>query len=76
MAKITINNKDYYTDDFNEEQKKLYAEIQMASNELDRLSYMAGILHKRREQLAEAIVEIAEAPKEEQGEPPVEANNG
>ena len=76
MAKITINDKDYYTDDFNEEQMKIYAEIQMATNELERMSYMARVLDTRREQLAGAIVQLAEAPQEEQLELPLEEANG
>lgn len=60
MAKITINDKDYYTDDFNDEQKKAYAEIQAASSELDRMQYIAQVLNARREYLAGAIVQIAE----------------
>ena len=76
MAKITINDKDYYTDDFNEEQMKIYAEIQMATNELERMSYMARVLDTRREQLAGVIVQLAEAPQEEQLELPLEEANG
>ncbi len=65
MAKITINDKDYYTDDFNEDQNKAYAEIQAASSELDRMQYIAQVLNARREYLAGAIVQIAEQGKVE-----------
>lgn len=76
MAKITINNKDYYTDDFNEEQMKIYAEIQLASAELDRMQYIAQVLNSRREYLAGAIVQLGEQPEEGQVELPLEESNG
>lgn len=66
MAKITINDKDYYTDDFNEEQQKAYQEIQMASAELDRMSYVGRVLDARRQQLAGLIEQIANKPADDE----------
>lgn len=76
MAKITINNKDYYTDDFSEDQAKAYAEIQAITTELDRTQYIAQLLSARRDLLAGAIVQLAEAPQEDQPELPIEEDNG
>ena len=66
MAKITINDKDYYTDDFNEEQSKAYQEIQIASAELDRMSYVGRVLDARRQALAGMIEQIANKPADEE----------
>ena len=58
MAKITINEKDYYTDDFNQEQQKAYAEIQFVSAELQRMEYVTAVLLARRNTLGNIIVEL------------------
>jgi len=63
MAKIKINETDYYTDDFNEDQMKMYNEIQIASSEMDRIAYMHQVLTARRENLAGMIVEAAKEPQ-------------
>jgi hypothetical protein len=63
MAKIKINDTDYYTDDFNEDQMKMYNEIQIASSEMERISYTHQVLAARRESLAGMIVQAAEEPK-------------
>ena len=63
MAKIKINDTDYYTDDFNEDQMKMYNEIQLASSEMDRLAYTHQVLAARRESLAGMIVQATEEPK-------------
>ena len=64
MAKITINDVEYNSDDFNEEQTKLYNEILYAKDQGDRLRYTAGVLDARAANLADAIVK-ADKPKEE-----------
>ena len=63
MAKIKINDTEYYTDDFNEDQMNMYSEIQIASSEMDRLSYTLQVLAARRESLAGMIVQAAEEPE-------------
>ena len=68
MPKLTIDEKDYYTEDFNEEQKKVYAEIQAASSEISRMDYVMQVLQARTSFLAGQIVDLAdkeEAPAEE-----------
>lgn len=55
MPKLTINEKEYYTDDFNEDQMKLYQEIQIASAEMSRLEYNFKVLENRVNFLAGSI---------------------
>jgi len=57
MAKITINDRELYTDDFNETQQKVMQEISMASAEIDRMKYTSQILEARVNLLAGLILE-------------------
>jgi hypothetical protein len=68
MPKLTINDKDYYTDDFNEDQMKMYNEINLAREEMGRMDYLMRVLDARCNQLGGMIVQIAETPKEEADE--------
>ena len=68
MAKLTINDTDYYTDDFNEDQMKMYQEVQIASSEIDRMSYLVSVLKARQEMLAGMIVKAAEESEVEDAE--------
>lgn len=60
MPKITINEKDYYTDDFNEDQMKMYSEIGLAREEMSRMNYLMQVLDARCNMLGGMIVEAAE----------------
>jgi hypothetical protein len=60
MAKLTINDKEYYTDDFNEEQLAMQQEISLAQSEIHRMDYLTKVLQARCSILAGMIVEIAE----------------
>jgi hypothetical protein len=60
MAKLTINDKEYYTDDFNEEQLAMQQEISLAQSEINRMDYLTKVLQARCSMLAGTIVEIAE----------------
>ena len=73
MAKIKINETDYYTDDFNEDQMKMYNEIQIASSEMDRIAYTHQVLSARRESLAGMIVEVAKETQVDDAEDEPEA---
>jgi hypothetical protein len=66
MPKLTINEKDYYTDDFNEDQMKMYTEINLAREEMGRMNYLMQVLDARCNQLGGLIVQIAETPAEEE----------
>ncbi len=59
MPKLTIGETDYYTDDFNEDQMKMYQEISLAREEMGRMDYLKRVLDGRCATLASMIVEIA-----------------
>jgi hypothetical protein len=73
MAKLTINEKDYYTEDFNKEQEAIYGEIVIAKTEQDRFDYMKQVLELRANQLALLIAEAASTKDKESKK---EATNG
>lgn len=66
MPKLTINDKDYYTDDFNEDQMKMYQEINLAREEMGRMDYLMRVLDARCNKLGGMIVQIAETPAEDE----------
>jgi len=66
MPKLSINEKDYYTDDFNEDQMKMYTEINLAREEMARMDYLMRVLDARCNQLGSMIVQIAETPAEDE----------
>ena len=66
MPKLTINDKDYYTDDFNEDQMKMYTEINLAREEMGRMDYLMRVLDACCNQLGGMIVQIAETPAEDE----------
>jgi len=67
MAKVnfTIDGKEktLQTDDFNDEQKGIFAEAQIAETELQRAKYMVAIFTDRRDFLLAKLVESVEAPE-------------
>ena len=65
MPKLTIKDKDYYTDDFNEQQMSAYNEIRYAKEQVERMEYTISVMNARCNMLADFIVQVAEAPKEE-----------
>ena len=69
MAKLTIDEKDYYTDDFNEEQMKMYREISIAREEMGRMDYLMRVLDGRCNQLGAMILQIAEQNEVKQLQP-------
>jgi len=64
MPKLTINDKDYYTDDFNKEQMSAYDEMTAARSEMQRMDYLMRVLNDRINVLANFIV--TEANKQEE----------
>ena len=64
MPKLTIDNKDYYTDDFNKEQMSAYNEMTVARSEMQRMDYLIRVLDDRTKVLANFIVD--EATKQEE----------
>ena len=64
MPKLKINETEYYTDDFNEEQMSMYREISVAREEMNRMQYLMQVLDARCSMLGGMIVEIAEQTEE------------
>ena len=57
MTKVTIDDKEYDTETFTEEQNNILQEAQMAAQELSRLSYLGKVLEERRIVLVQALVD-------------------
>jgi len=55
MPKLTINDKEYDTEDFNEDQTAMYNEIRIAKQEMQRCEYVYKVLEARCNQLAGMI---------------------
>jgi hypothetical protein len=55
MPKLTINDKEYDTEDFNEDQIAMYNEIMLAKGEMQRCEYVFKVLDARCNQLAGMI---------------------
>jgi len=55
MPKLTINDKEYDTEDFNEDQTAMYNEIMIAKQEMQRCEYVFKVLEARCNQLAGMI---------------------
>lgn len=70
MAKFTIQYDDkdvtLQTDDFNKEQKGMFAEAQAAETELQRAKYMVAVFTDRRDFLLAKLVESVEASKDKE----------
>ena len=65
MPKLKINETEYYTDDFNEQQMSMYREISVAREEMNRMQYLMQVLEARCNMLGGMIVEIAEEETDE-----------
>ena len=63
--KLTYNGeeKTLQTDDFNEDQNKLFSEASAAERELVRYKYLTAIFEDRRAFLLGKLVESVEAPE-------------
>ena len=65
MPKLTINDTDYYTEDFNETQTKLYNEAMLATDQMKRLEVQFKALEGMTNVLASQIVEAGKDAKDE-----------
>ena len=65
MPKLTINDTDYYTEDFNETQKKLYNEVMLATDQMKRLEVQFKALEGMTSVLASQIVEAGKDAEDE-----------
>jgi len=70
MAKFTIKYDDkdvtLQTDDFNEEQRGMFAEAKAAETELQRAKYMVAVFNDRRDFLLSNLVKSVEASKDKE----------
>ena len=60
MAKLNIDGVDVYTDDFDEDQAKIFQEVQQVSSELAKLEFLTHCLKQRQSALAPLLL-----PKED-----------
>jgi len=65
MPKLTINDTDYYTEDFNEAQTKLYNEVMLATDQMKRLEVQFKALEGMTNVLASQIVEAGKDAEDE-----------
>lgn len=49
MTKLTINDKEYDTDNFTEDQLGMLRDIEMAQSEVNRLAYSHQVMDARRQ---------------------------
>lgn len=64
MAKLTINDVEYNTDDFTEEQGGLYNQIMLARDEMARAELTFRSLEAASNSIARRIEELANAEPE------------
>ena len=64
MSKITINDKEYETEDFTQEQLSILREVQVAASEVERLAYLGKVLDERRSVLVQALLNMLEPSSE------------
>ena len=65
MPKLTINDTDYYTEDFNETQTKLYNDVMFATDQTKRLEMQFKALEGLTNVLASQIVEAGKDAEDE-----------
>ena len=65
MPKLTINDTDYYTEDFNETQTKLYNQVMLATDQMKRLEVQFKALEGMTNVLASQIVEAGKDAEDE-----------
>lgn len=65
MPKLTINDTDYYTEDFNETQAKIYNDVMFATDQMKRLEMQFKALEGMTNVLASQIVEAGKDAEDE-----------
>lgn len=64
MSKITINDKEYETEDFTQEQLNILREVQLAASEVERLAYLGTVLDERRSAIVQTLLNTLEPSSE------------
>jgi len=57
MTTITINEKEYETDNFTDEQKRILSEIEFSQSEVRRLDYLTKVMDDRFKSLVSSLTE-------------------
>lgn len=65
MTTITINEKEYETEDFTDEQKAILGEIEFSQAETRRLDYLTKIMDSRFKSLVSSLTESLNKNKED-----------
>jgi hypothetical protein len=65
MTKLTIDDTDYYTEDFNETQTRLYNDVMFATDQMKRLEMQFKALEGMTNVLASQIVEAGKDAEDE-----------
>lgn len=55
MAKLTVDEKEYETDDFNDEQRSVYNELVYVSNVLQQQEYVMRATDSRKKYLVDVL---------------------
>lgn len=55
MAKLTVDEKEYETDDFNDEQRSVYNELVYVSNVLQQQEYVLRVTDSRKKYLVDVL---------------------
>ena len=55
MAKLTVDEKEYETDDFNDEQRSVYNELVYVSNVLQQQEYVMRVTDSRKKYLVDVL---------------------
>ena len=61
MTKLTIDDKEYDTDHFSEDQLGMLRDIEMAQNEVNRLAYSRQVMDDRRQAVIAFLTESLNA---------------
>lgn len=61
MTKLTIDDKEYDTDNFTEDQLGMLRDIEMAQNEVNRLAYSHQVMDARRQAVIAFLTESLNA---------------
>ena len=65
MAKLTVDEKEYETDDFNDEQRSVYNELVYVSNVLQQQEYVMRVTDSRKKYLVDVLKNSLNAPADD-----------
>lgn len=65
MAKLTVDEKEYETDDFNDEQRSVYNELVYVSSVLQQQDYVMQVTDSRKKYLVDVLKNSLNAPADD-----------